>query len=267
MHEGAYWLAGTVDMPGIEENDTESDMPIAGLKVSRGFVIPRAGEAGKAMCGGVASTVDEGETAEFLYLCMRRMETDEMSFYIYDQAGMDGHMFEAADQTSMTTVAGSMSLTVSDPAAFIADPEVKPAITSTIAKLVGVPTSAVEVTLSAGRRLEAWSLPLPRRLAGTVRVTYIILVPDESMGETVRMTLTATTPTEMTTLMTTEMEAAGVDVVGYTLIVDSLEAPQVTAGGTTGRTPSDAVAEQPATTMAMALALAAAVAAASPLRV
>jgi len=86
-------------------------------------------------------------------------------------------------QTLVPPVKGSVVMTVSDPATFVADPLAKKVMECYIATLAQVLCDAVSVLLTVVRRLSSSAAEDGaelRRLAGGVKVTYTIRVPASS---------------------------------------------------------------------------------------
>jgi len=90
--------------------------------------------------------------------------------FIYTAPACDSH---AKISKENTFVFGSILLSVSNAAAFIADPKVTPALTSALATLAGASSDAVSISISAGKR----RLSSSPQLAASVIVSYRIKTP------------------------------------------------------------------------------------------
>mmetsp|Transcript_28356 Transcript_28356/g.61903 ORF Transcript_28356/g.61903 Transcript_28356/m.61903 type:complete len:171 (+) Transcript_28356:3-515(+) len=133
-------------------------------------------------------------------------------------------------------VTGSLTMNVSNPAAFIADPKVKLAIAVAMAKKAGVASSRVIVTLSLqeGRRLD--NHLEGGSASGEVLVSYRITVPasSASSAQTIREDLSATSPEAMTTLIVEAMAEEGISesyTVAVLVISAEIETPTTTNAG------------------------------------
>lgn len=132
-------------------------------------------------------------------------------------------------------VKGSMELSVSDPAAFVADAGCKDAVRETLAAVTGAPKESVTVWLSvlAARRLDGDA----RRLAGSVSVAYTI----ERAPPAALTALRAATAASMTTKVSSSV-AAKVGAGRYTVAVTEIVAPGAAETTTVARTTAAPVA-------------------------
>jgi len=118
-----------------------------------------------------------------------------------------------------------------------------------VAEMAGVPQSYVSVTLSMARRL-ASSM---RRLAGEVRVDYVITVPGDAadgadaVPEAARAAISTTTPTKATSIFTGQVgDAYEVEVLSIPEAV--VQTPAPTPSPTPAPTPAPAPTPTPAST-------------------
>jgi len=122
---------------------------------------------------------------------------------------------------------------VSDPDAFIVDPDALAAATIAVADLLGVPPNIVHVTLTkAARRLR--QTEASRRLAtGSVIVSYTILFPPDvsaSVTDAVVSAVATTNSIQLTSLVNQALAQATGSSSAYTVTVTSLVAPRVQVG-------------------------------------
>lgn len=133
----------------------------------------------------------------------------------------------------MTVVAGTFNMDVSDPDAFIADPQVQTAVTNSIAELNNVPADYVVVTLEkVVRRLRLLDTDsrFLQSSSGSVRVLYDIIFPGEvpaSVTDAVVNNMATTQPAALTTLVVNNVAQEKGSASAYTVTVTQVVAPQV----------------------------------------
>lgn len=81
------------------------------------------------------------------------------------------------------TISGGLTMSVANPAEFIADPQVPVAIASSIAALVALPTDYVSVVLMLSSRRLLSTRRLLRRLSSVVLASYTISLPFDSQAD------------------------------------------------------------------------------------
>lgn len=105
------------------------------------------------------------------------------------------------------TITGNLTLLVSDPAAFIADPQARAAVAASVATLVNVPVSYVSVSLALGSMRLLSAISLLRRLASAVVASYIIILPADlqvnvtTMAESIQASILNATTDQFTALI------------------------------------------------------------------
>ncbi|CAE8742985.1 unnamed protein product [Polarella glacialis] len=131
----------------------------------------------------------------------------------------------AAAAAPASKVVGSLTLTVSDCAAFVAQSGAAAAIKSALAAATGAEVNNIEVQLTCPSRRLA-SAVLSRRLGTSVAAAYEIAIPAGSRTITATSVVTAiksSSPTAMTGLVTAALTAANLPIAGVS--VATLPAP------------------------------------------
>eukprot|EP00747_Dinoflagellata_sp_TGD_P215493 gnl/TRDRNA2_/TRDRNA2_88185_c0_seq1.p1 gnl/TRDRNA2_/TRDRNA2_88185_c0~~gnl/TRDRNA2_/TRDRNA2_88185_c0_seq1.p1 ORF type:complete len:598 (+),score=82.23 gnl/TRDRNA2_/TRDRNA2_88185_c0_seq1:230-1795(+) len=132
-----------------------------------------------------------------------------------------------------TVVAGSMTISASNPEQFVSDPQARTAMREGIADLAGIPSSYVVIDLSIVRRLALWA---GRHLqSGSIRVDYEISLPSESgtgadnpattSGSSIAATLATRSPDDMTASLSNALNE--LDSGAYTIEVLEVSEPVV----------------------------------------
>ncbi|CAE8588430.1 unnamed protein product [Polarella glacialis] len=147
-------------------------------------------------------------------------------------------------------VTGSMALSVANPAAFAADPVAKQGIKIGLATHLGIPSSYLEVTLTAARRRlvsSAEEEELRRRLAGSVSVDYTITIPAGASvsSESVRTSLVSASSSSsakasLASAIVSAVNTAATDAgqSTYTVTLETVAEPSPVISVTTTPTPT-----------------------------
>jgi hypothetical protein len=136
--------------------------------------------------------------------------TDQHSSGFVDQCYCtDEIMFNEIARKSNVQVTGDVTMSVSDVATAVKDVKFKNIVKATVADAAGVsPGSIVDLSLSAAaRRLEEISAE-PRMLAaGSIKASYIIVIP-KAQEAVVKAAVTDVTPAALSTKLTTKVTSA-----------------------------------------------------------
>lgn len=124
------------------------------------------------------------------------------------------------------TITGTITLTVTGSCqAFVTDPDVKTAMTNTVAAVADVPAGYVDISFSHSCSSRRLSVGRARRLDGTVTVTYTIALPVgyATSGSTISSRITGASTASWTSTLAQKLADAGVT--GFTVTVSAVSTP------------------------------------------